>query len=174
VLVRVKANQGQKPVIFCEKKLIMKKTSVIFLFSKINFVLFVLQIIIMDQEQEQEKKIGLQKDGSVVVDEKNDYCAAFLKTLDWKRPLRTTTSDIPWINEEDWKQSAAFRYMTYQQEEAYINPDNPILNGENVRDLRKDENRTKSSKASKAAKDFSVTHQAVTEMTTTGEGYFEA
>ena len=47
---------------------------------------------IMEDEQ---KKFGMTKDGSLVVDEENDYAIQFLKNIDWNRPLKKNHQQYP-------------------------------------------------------------------------------
>ena len=87
---------------------------------------------IMEDEQ---KKFGMTKDGSLVVDEENDYAIQFLKNIDWNRPLKKTTSSIPFISKEEFSNTMAMKYMNYECEALYVDDTDPMI-GENIKDLR--------------------------------------
>ena len=88
-----------------------------------------------EQIEDEQKKFGMTKDGSLVVDEENDYAIQFLKNIDWNRPLKKTTSSIPFISKEEFSNTMAMKYMNYEFEALYVDDTNPLI-GENIKDLR--------------------------------------
>ena len=120
-----------------------------------------------------KKEYGLQNDGSLVVDEENDYCVQYLRNINWNsKPIERTTAAFPWITKDEFKNSMTHKYMHYQTEDGYCNPNDPLATGENVKNLRADENRERSRAASRKNKtgfdDFNQLHQEVREVKEAG------
>ena len=112
---------------------------------------------------------GLQKDGSVQCHE-DDYCLQFMRNYTWDKTVQRTPADFPWITPDEFKESYTYKYLNYQMEEGYINPDDPLHTGESIKDLRKGETRSQSlaSKRKKTAaaaeQEFSTIAQGVKEV----------
>ena len=106
---------------------------------KSEFLILILCCIFFQMAEEtmedEQKKIGMTKDGSLVVDEENDYAIQFLKNIDWNRPLKKTTSSIPFISKEEFSNTMAMKYMNYECEALYVDDTDPMI-GENIKDLR--------------------------------------
>ena len=112
---------------------------------------------------EKGQKIGLQKDGSVVCAE-NDWCLEFVRNLPWnEKKIRKTG---PWLTKDEIEGTVATKYMNYQSEENYIDPNNPFRTGVNIPELRKDENRgvKKRSKDNEKIAEFNQIHEKVREV----------
>ena len=74
-----------------------------------------------------KKEYGLQNDGSLVVDEENDYCVQYLRNINWNsKPIERTTAAFPWITKDEFKNSMTHKYMHYQTEDGYCNPNDPL------------------------------------------------
>ena len=111
---------------------------------------------------------GLKKDGSVKCDE-DDYCLEFMRNFSWSTSVQRSSSDFPWITHEEFQDSYTYKYLNYEMEEGYINPDDPLHTGESIRDLRKNETRlqsvvSKRRKTAKEAAEFQSLAQGVREV----------
>ena len=101
------------------------------------FVVFTGALVIMESSAG-----GLKKDGSVKCQE-TDYCLEFMRHFTWTNVQRST-GEFPWITQEEFQDSYTFKYLNYEMEDGYINPDDPLHTGESLRDLRKNETRVQS------------------------------
>ena len=74
-----------------------------------------------------KKEYGLQNDGSLVVDEENDFCVQYLRNINWNaKPIERTTAAFPWITKDEFKNSMTHKYLHYQTEDGYCNPNDPL------------------------------------------------
>ena len=112
--------------------------------------------------------LGLQPDGSVVVDRANDFAFTFLRSLDWNRPLRNTTSAPIWSDPSEWQKSMSSRHIRYEMADNFINLDNPTSYGL-IDDLRKLETRKKNKKKKVDVAEFSLNQQQVREVKVSGD-----
>ena len=112
-----------------------------------------------------KKTLGLQSDGSVVVDRDNDFAFQFLRSLNWNRPLEHPTSSATWMCPMQIEQtSMAFKHLNHELADGYIDPDNPC-NKIVVPHLREEEKRSKKKKGAKNPDgEFSVIKQNVHEV----------
>ena len=128
------------------------------------FVVFAVHVLIM------ESSSGLKKDGSVKCNEETDYCLEFMRHFSWNTNVQRSTSQFPWITPEEFQDSYTYKYLNYEMEDGYINPDDPLHTGESLRDLRRDETRLQSlqSKRKRTANakesDFQTIAQSVKEV----------
>ena len=118
-------------------------------------------LILYFQNMANEASNGIPKEAS----DKPNVFLDFLNGINWNRPLERSASDCPWITPEEFKQTYMHKFMNYQCEENYFDPTNPLVNGENISDLRENENRMQSKKPGKSGFDkFSHIQQSVTEI----------
>ena len=89
-----------------------------------------------NKEIEKQKEIGKQKDGSLVTAE-NDWCLNFVSNLPWADSNNALRKSGPWMTKSEIDGSYAARYMNYETEDLYINPNDPTGSGVNIPELHK-------------------------------------
>ena len=118
-------------------------------------------------QENKSTKFGINKDGSLECDD-NDYCLQFMRNFQWDKPVQRTPNDFPWISPEEFEESYTYKYLNYQMEEGYIDPNDPLHTGESIKDLRKNETRIQSlaskRKKTQSGQEFSTIAQGVREV----------